>query len=231
MRGLHHVVKKIVAYDRPINFLSEQVHDQHITRLQHIDRSLILQATDAVVFSFAFGNPIHVLAQRHELNRECTPNHGLAGMQYLKSVRVLVIEMLLLQDLPHFFRRQFTGALNQIVRHLRPAIGKAIEWIPRRVVSQLLLGKGEQLRRSRWNEAKQSRHAKSNHKKRDIEHSSSLQCVSPCMGVKARPQLTIWCSCLATVIFNSEVCFSVQQECCRSKVNIRTEASFPCSPL
>src|SRR4051812_17280667 len=41
MRGLHHVIKKIVAHDGAVNFFAEQIYNQYVSRLQHVDCGLI----------------------------------------------------------------------------------------------------------------------------------------------------------------------------------------------
>jgi hypothetical protein len=70
--------------------------------LQHVDCGLIFQTTNTMFFSFGFCNAIDIAAHRHELDGKGTPHHGFAGMQYLKAVCILIVEVFLLQDLPDF---------------------------------------------------------------------------------------------------------------------------------
>src|SRR6478752_10856689 len=37
--GLHHIVEQIVSNDGSVDFLAEQIDHQHVSRLQHVDRS------------------------------------------------------------------------------------------------------------------------------------------------------------------------------------------------
>ena len=46
--GLHDVVEEIVADDGAAFFLPEQVHHQHIARLQHVEDILIAEGRDAL---------------------------------------------------------------------------------------------------------------------------------------------------------------------------------------
>ena len=89
---------------------------------------------------FLLRDVVNIGARGHKLHREYASDHGLARMQYVKSVGVLVVVFLLLQDRPDFFRRKITSPLHEFIGHLGPAIGKAIEGIIGSVFDQILLG-------------------------------------------------------------------------------------------
>src|SRR6266478_5843094 len=104
MGGFHHVVEEIVAYDGAVHLLSKQVHDEHIAWLEHVDGGLIGQRSETALLGLGCGNPFYIRALRHELNSKCAPDHWFLGMQYLKSVGVLVVEPLLFKNSPDFLR-------------------------------------------------------------------------------------------------------------------------------
>jgi len=99
-----------------------------------------------VCLGFVLGDFIYILSPRHELHRECAAHHGLAGMQYLKSVCPLITKALfVVQRCPNFLGRETACSLDKTVWHLGTPIGKPVEWRLRRVIDQFLLGKREQL--------------------------------------------------------------------------------------
>ena len=60
-------------------------------------------------------------------------------MEHPEVVGVLIAEPLPRQDREDLFGRQAARALDQRIRDLRPAVGKAVERILRRVFDQLIL--------------------------------------------------------------------------------------------
>ena len=54
--GGHHVVEKIVSDDSPVHFLAEQVHDQYVAWLQHVDGGLIHEVLKAMIFRLRLRN-------------------------------------------------------------------------------------------------------------------------------------------------------------------------------
>ena len=134
MRSFHHVIKKVVAYDGSIHFLTEQVHDQHVAWLEHVDGQLIGQRPKTAFLGFGRGNLIYIWAVRHELNGECPSNHWFFRMQDLKSIGVLVAETFFFQNCPDFFRGKFPRSFYQIVRDLGTAVGETFEVALCRVV-------------------------------------------------------------------------------------------------
>jgi hypothetical protein len=111
--------------------------------LQHVDRRLIRKPRDATALGFVFGNFVNVRAEGHELHRKGSSDHGLARMQYLKSVGVLIVEAPLLKHSPNFLGGKFPRPFQQVVRHLGSSVGKAIKWLLRRVVDQILFGEAQ----------------------------------------------------------------------------------------
>src|SRR5262249_16056899 len=143
--GLIHIEEQIVTNDGTAPLFAEEIDYQHICGLQHVDCGLIEKALAQRLLSPGLRNIIHVFAQRHELDGECTAHHHLAWMQDLESIRVLIVESLRLQDRPHLFGRKFSGAFDQRIGNFGSAIGQAIEWILRGVVDQVLSGELNQL--------------------------------------------------------------------------------------
>ena len=138
---LHHVIEEIVADNRSVHFLAEQINDKNISGLQHVDRGLIRQLRNAAVFRLGFGDVFNVRAQRHELHRKRAADHGLARMQHLEAIGILIAKSFLFQDRPHLFRRQSPRSFDQVVGNFGAAVREPIEGILRGVVDQIRLGK------------------------------------------------------------------------------------------
>jgi hypothetical protein len=156
-RRRHHVVEKIVSDDGPAHFLPEQIHHQHIARLQHVDRRLIVKMRHAPRLGLGFCHFVHVGTKRHELQGKRAPDHGLVRMQDAEAVRILVLVAALLEDRPDFFGGKFACLAEQIVRHFGSPIGQAVKGIGLRIINQLLLRELDQLRFAPGSEQKGSR--------------------------------------------------------------------------
>ena len=78
--SLHYVIEEVVPDNGPVHFLAEEVHDKHITRLQHVNRGLIGKVRDPNIFRLGSGDVVNIRTRRHELNCEGSPDHGLSGM-------------------------------------------------------------------------------------------------------------------------------------------------------
>ena len=145
LRGFHDVVEEVVADDRAAFLLAEQIHHQHVARLQHVDRHLVVQARQSGRFRFRGDHAVEIGAQRHELHGEGTADELLAGVQHPEAVGVLVAKTLSRQDREDFLGGQAARALDERVGDLGPAVGKPLERVLRGVFDQLLLRQGEQL--------------------------------------------------------------------------------------
>ena len=145
LRGLHDVVEQVVADDRAVLRLAEQIHHQHVAGLEHVDRRLVVQAGQPGRLRFRGGHAVEVGAQRHELHRERTADQSLPGMQHPEAVGVLVAKALPREDGEDLFGGQAARPLEERVRDLGPAVGEPLERILRGVLDQLLLRQGEQL--------------------------------------------------------------------------------------
>ena len=92
---LHDVVEEVVADDRAALLLAEQVDHQHVARLQHVDRDLIVQPRPVPAPAlFAVITP----STSGRTGMNCTvnarPTSFLPGMQHLEAVFVLVAKTL-----------------------------------------------------------------------------------------------------------------------------------------
>ena len=150
LRRLHDVVEEIVADDRAALSLSEQIHDQHVARLQHVDRRLIVHALEAGGLRAGVDDAVEIRPQRHELHGERAADQPLVGMQNLKAV---FVDTDCRKLLPPAGSADHTSSadmparpLDQAVRDLRPAVGEPLERVLRRQLDHLLLGEREQLR-------------------------------------------------------------------------------------
>src|SRR5262245_1468666 len=68
--GLVDVIEKIVADDRASDFLAEEIDDQHVARLEHVDRRLIVKTALTFGFELRLDCVFDVSARRHELYGE-----------------------------------------------------------------------------------------------------------------------------------------------------------------
>src|SRR6267378_4988690 len=144
--GFHCIVEEIVTHNGAIHLLSEQVDDEDISGLEHVNSSLIGEIVQAALLGFVLGNFVDVSPQGHELYGEGTADHGLSRMQNLKPIRILVLEALLVETGPDFFGRQIASPLDHGIGHLGASIGEPVEWGFGCVVDQFLLGERVQLR-------------------------------------------------------------------------------------
>ena len=106
LRGLHDVVEEVVANDRASFLLAEQIHHQHVARLEHVDRGLVVQPADSRRLRLRVDDGVEVGTEGHELHGERAAYELLAGVKNPEAVRVLVPEALAGQDRQHFLRRQ-----------------------------------------------------------------------------------------------------------------------------
>jgi hypothetical protein len=98
----HHIEKKIVADYCSADFLAEDVDNEDIAGLEHVNGSLVGQMRQAALLGFGVGDVFEVWPLRHELNCKGTANHGLIGMENAEAVGELVVEAFFLQDRPDF---------------------------------------------------------------------------------------------------------------------------------
>ena len=145
-RGLHDVVEQVVADDRAALFLTEEIDDQHVTRLQHVDGRLIRHPAQSGRLRPRVDEGLEIGTERHELHREGATDQPLSGMKNPEAICVLVSESLPRQNGQHFLGRQPAGSFDEAIRHLRPAVGEALERILRRQLDHLLFVQGVQLR-------------------------------------------------------------------------------------
>ena len=143
---LHHVVEQVVADDGAALGLAEEIDHQNVARLQHVDRDLVVHAVEAGGLGLGVDHRVEVGAHRHELHGERPADQLLVRMEDLEAIFVLVPESLARQDREDLFGRQPAGALDQPVRHLRPAVGKPVERVVAGPRSHLLFREVEQLR-------------------------------------------------------------------------------------
>ena len=146
LRGLHDVVEEVVADDRPAFLLAEQIHDQHVARLQHVDRHLVVQPRQPGALAFALITPSRSGRSGMNCTVKARPTSFLPGCRTWKPSGVLVAEVLARQDREDFLGRQAPRPLDQRVGNLGPAVGKPLERVLRRELDHLILGQREQLR-------------------------------------------------------------------------------------
>ena len=108
----HHIVKEIVADDRSTDFLAEDIDNQDIAGLKHVNGGLVGEVRQAVLLGFRVGDVFEVRPLRHELNRKGAADHGLIGMEDAEAVGVLIVETFFLQDRPDFLGGELARLLK-----------------------------------------------------------------------------------------------------------------------
>ena len=103
--ALHDVVEEVVANDGPVLVHAEEVDHQHIARLEHVDRDLVVHAADAKRLCVGIDHRVQVGTHGHELHREGAPDELLTWMQNLEAVGELVAVVLAGQHRQHFLGR------------------------------------------------------------------------------------------------------------------------------
>ena len=143
--SLHDVVEEVVADDGPVLVHAEEVDNEHIAGLEHVDRDLVAHAADAKGLCVGVDHGVQVGTHGHELHRERATHELLVWMQNLEAVGELVAVALAGQHREHFFGGQASRPLDEPVRHLRPAIGEPLVRVLRRPPDHLVLAEGEEL--------------------------------------------------------------------------------------
>ena len=140
LRRLHDVVEQVVADDRAAFLLAEQIHHQHVARLQHVDRRPGCScAACPAAFAFALTTPSRSGRSGMNCTVKARPTSFLPGCRTRKPSAYWLRKPCPGQDREDLLRGQPARALDQRVGHLRPAVGEPLERVLRGVLDQLLL--------------------------------------------------------------------------------------------
>jgi hypothetical protein len=145
LRGLHDVVEQVVPDDRPALFQAEQIHHEHVPRLQHVDGGLVDHAAEPRRLGMVLHHRVEVRTRRHELERERAAGQLQVRVEDSEVARPLIAEALLGQHGPDFLRGESAGPLDERVRDLGPAVGEPLERVLRRELDHLVPGQREEL--------------------------------------------------------------------------------------
>ena len=171
---LHDVVEEVVADDRAALLLAEEIDDQHVARLQHVDDGWLESRSSP---GGLWPSPASDSSTSGRIGMNCAvkarPDQLLAGMEDLEAVLVLVPEALPRQHRPDLLGRQTARALDQGVGHLRPAVREPLERILRAECDELVLRQPEHLRVGRGRQKK--RHAEGGGSKTRGTHHSHAE--------------------------------------------------------
>ncbi|MNC38075.1 hypothetical protein D3C75_866650 [compost metagenome] len=102
--------------------LIEHIHDHDIILSQHINDPLIVKALSALFGSNRHKRFMKIGTCRHHHCRNCASDHNLIGMYAFEASLELKTVTIIPKRHPGFFKRDLSHALQNIIRHLGPAV-------------------------------------------------------------------------------------------------------------
>ena len=130
-------MRELVADEVPLG--AEDVGDDHVARLQHVDRGLVAGRCRAFGLGVGLVHLDDVAPRRHELDGEDPPDHLLVRLQDLPAVArlELVGKPPARQHGLHFLGDQDLQPLEHLVGDFRAAVGEPIVRVLRGVFDEL----------------------------------------------------------------------------------------------
>src|SRR5581483_748131 len=113
---------QIVADDRAVANLAEQVHDQDVSRLENVDDPRVLVANTSFFFAVGLNDRVDIRTARHEHRRDDAADQAFAWVNDLPTRFILVAKARLLQRVPCFFGSYAFQALEHLVGYLRASV-------------------------------------------------------------------------------------------------------------
>ena len=132
--GVAHVVT-----DRwPILLEPEVVGHIDIARLQHVHRPCVRGSLAIILCALIFDHLLNVGSSRHPHRRECPAHQHLVGMDTIPAVFILVVEARGTERGPRLFKGDILHAIEDVVGHLGPAVGKPVSMPVGRVLDDVV---------------------------------------------------------------------------------------------